>query len=192
MSDFLNELNNVSRSKEAVAEAMQREYEKNIINNMIPDKEILNEFDEMFINNIKFVIKDKAHMGDYTPLEDNKRRIVGTFSLVKKFLAESVGADHFNGIKFENTSIRMHAPFETNMIVYEPTTFTKLNMFKIDGYKIYANTIIKKHLIDILKNENIIITKIDNFPENSDFVSVKNFEKKYINRTITFHYQITY
>lgn len=192
MHDFLSELNQISRSKEEVIKAQQQEYEEKIYHDMMPSKELLNDFDENFLLNLKSVIKSKAFMGDYTELQNGKKLISGQFHLIKKLTEDALGLTHFNGIKFDNDKRKMEAPFETNMIAYEPATLKAKFKSEKKGYKIYANTIMAKHIIKILSEEGIKIEKIENMPSDSDFITEKEFRKYYINRTIIFHYQVVY
>lgn len=192
MNDFLNELNIISRSKQEVEEAQKREHENEIYNNMILESALLEEFDENFIKNIKDVIRKKAYMGDYIVLDNEKKQINGSFSLIKKYINEFIGIRQFNGIKFENKKYTMSVPFEANLIVCEATEIKKLFFFTQKGFTVYANTIIKEHIVNLLAENNILVYRIDNMPENIPFVTVKNFQKKYMNRIITFYYRIEY
>lgn len=192
MSDFIKELNSISRSKQEVEAALQKNHAEKIHNSMHLEKELLKDFDENFISNIKFAIKKSAFAGNYTELENGMKRIEGEFSLVKKFIKEYVGINYFNGIKFNNEKIKMETPFEANLIVYEPAVIKKPYLPKRNGYRIYANTIITTHIIEILEKENIKIFRIENLPGDAEFVSARDFDRNYINRTITFYYRIDY
>ncbi len=83
-------------------------------------------------------------------------------------------------------------PFEANLIVFEPAYRKKSHFINRQGYKIYANQIIKNHIIKTLSKEGIIVYKIENMPIDMDFVTIKDFKNNYINRTITFYYYIEY
>lgn len=122
----------------------------------------------------------------------DSKKISGSFCFVKKYLVEYIGIYNFNGIKIDNKGLNIEVPFEANFIVYEAATTAKLKYFETTGYKIYANQIMKEHIINLLKQDNIEIYKIENFPKNCEYVSKKRFQKKYMNRTITFYYQIKY
>ncbi len=192
MNDFLKELNSISRSKEEVEEALRKEHEKEIYNNMILDDALLDEFDENFLKKMKDVIRKRAYMGDYIILDNKKKQINGRFSLVKKHIGEYIGIRQFNGIKFENEKYSMSVPFDANLIVYEPAEIKKRFLFTKRGFTIYANSIIKEHIINLLACENIFVYRIDNMPENIPFVSIKSFQKNYMNRTIIFYYRIEF
>lgn len=192
MSDFLTELNYLTRSKQTVEYQREKEHIEDIYESMMPSKKMLDDFDDNFSNELKSVIKNKAFMGEYTQLSNGHKKISGTFCFVKKYLQEYIGAYNFNGIKIENKKSKIEVPFEANFIVYEITKAVKFKLFETTGYKIYANKIMKEHIVNLLKKDNIEVYKIDNFPQNCEFVSEKRFQREYINRAVTFYYQIEY
>ena len=192
MQNFLDELNSISRTKKDVEEAQKKERIKKLHDNMTLDKALLDEFDERLIKNIKSIIKNRAYMGEYSIRENNRKRIEGRFHLVKKYVDEYIGVNQFNGIKFDNQKRRIEVPFEANLIVFEPTQYKKSHLINKQGYRIYANHIIKNHIIKTLSKEGITIYKIENMPIDMDFVTIKDFKNNYINRTITFYYYIEY
>ncbi len=102
MQNFSDELNNISRTKEAVEEDLKKERIKKLHDNMSLDKALLDEFDERLVKNIKSIIKNMAYMGEYSISENNLKRIDGRFHLVKKYVDEYIGVNQFNGIKFDN------------------------------------------------------------------------------------------
>lgn len=193
MSNFLDELNIVSRTSDQIEKDNDTLRKQKIYDSMRISPAVLNEFDEQFLKALKSNIKTRAFNADYTTLPNGKRKLEGVFSYRQKYRTIGMSVDYFEGFTFPKGSIggRTNMTFELNLLAREDVT--KRQFFKEkQGICFYSNEVLLKHIEDIVTNEGIKITNIDGWPPLGEFISEKKFLKKYTSISIDFHYEIEY